>query len=184
MSRLAALALLALVGSLALLGAGCGGNGDDATDATPTDEWAESFCTAVSSWTDELRRIGDTIDDPSALDPDTLRAAADDVSATTESFVDDVRALGTPDTESGEEIRDSLDTLSDTLETERADIEAAIEDISTLADIPAAITTIGASVSAMGSAFQTALDAVDDADVGGELESALEQSDACDEIVG
>ena len=183
MRRVAAIALVLLVASLALLAAGCGGD-DESSTATPTDEWAESFCSAVSGWTDDLQRIGDTIDDPSSLRFDALEEAASEVSAVTDEFVEDVRALGAPETESGEQIRESIESLADTLEQERQDLEEATEGVSELTDIPPAIAAIGTSVTTMGTAFQSAVEALQDADVGGELETALEQSDACDDITG
>jgi ABC-type transporter Mla subunit MlaD len=183
MRRPGPIALLLLVAALAIAAVGCGGD-EEPSGATATDEWAEQFCTAVSSWTDELRQIGGTIDDPSALNTDALEQAARDVSTVTEGFVEEMRALGAPDTESGDDVRESLNSLADTLETEKADIESAVDDLSGLTDIPGAITAIGRALTAMGTAFENALSAVEDADAGGELEDALEQSDACDEIAG
>jgi hypothetical protein len=177
----AVLTLLVLAVSLVLV-AGCGGGDEDS--ASGTEAWAEDFCATVSAWTDELRRIGDTVDDPSTLSVDALREAADDVGSATDDFVDDVRALDGPDTESGDEVERSLETLADTLEEERADLGDAIDDLSGITDVPAAITAIGSSLSAMGTAFQQAFDAIEDADARGELETAFEEADACDELTG
>jgi hypothetical protein len=183
MRRLGLVALLLLVASLALTAAGCGGD-NEPSGATAADEWADGFCTAVTTWTDELQRIGDSLGDPSSLSRDAIEQAAQEASRATDQLVDDIRALGTPDTESGQEVRDTLDTLADTLDTEKADIEQAVEGISGLTGLPAAITTIGGSLSAMGSALQDAQDAIDEADVDGELKAAFEQSDACNEVTG
>ena len=60
-------AVLVLLASLALVAAGCGG--DDEPTAAPVDEWADGFCTAISTWTDELEQIRDRFDDLSWLDP-------------------------------------------------------------------------------------------------------------------
>jgi hypothetical protein len=184
MSRRAAVALIALVSSLTLLAAGCGGGDDSSTDVTATDEWATSFCTAVRSWVDELDQIRSELGNPSSLSRDTLEQAATDVDDATQTLVDDLRGLGRPDTESGQEVRDALDSLSDTLENERAEIETAIDGISSLTDVPGAITTIGSSVSAMGTALADTQSAIDDADVEGDLRTAFENSDACDQIAG
>lgn len=183
MRRLTVLALVLLVGSFALVAAGCGSD-DESGDATAADEWATDFCTAVTDWADRLQQIGNDITDPSSLNADSLREAADDVNAASDEFVEDVRALGAPDTESGQAVRDSLESLADTVEAERDDIEEAADDVSGITDIPAAISAIGSSINAMGSAFQTSLEAIEDADTGAELETALEQSEACDEITG
>lgn len=179
MKRKPAAVLAALLASLALVASSCGGNGESAGSA---EQWADEFCTAVSSWTTELQRIGNEVGDPSSLDADSLRAAADDVGTATDSLVEDLRALGPPETESSEQVQDTLESLADTLEEQKTDIEEAVGDLSGLTDLPSAITAIGTSLTAMGTAFQAALEALEDADVDGELEKALESSDACDEI--
>jgi hypothetical protein len=180
------LTLVAGVATLALVAAGCGGDDSSSDGSTTTaapDEWADGFCTAVSTWTDELQQIGDSIKNPSSLDADTLKQAAEDVNTATDDFVDDVRGLGAPDTESGQAVQDSLDSLADTLESEKNDIEQAVDDISSISGLASALTAIGTSLTAMGTAFQQSLDAIDSADVGDELQTALEDSSACDEIV-
>jgi hypothetical protein len=181
MPRHARVATAVVITLLALVATGCGGD-DDSSAGTDTAAWAADFCTAVTTWTDELQRIGDGLDDPSALSADAIEQAADDLNVGTEQFVDDVRALGPPDTDSGQEVEDSLEVLADTLETERMDIEDAVQDVSGLSEIPAAISAIGTSLTAMGDAFGDALEALEDADVDGELERALEDTEECDEI--
>ena len=178
MNRAVSLALL-LVVSLALVAAGCGG--DD--EPVPPDEWADSFCSAVSTWTDELGQIRDRFGDLSSLDRDSLEDAANDASAATEDLVNDLQALGEPDTESGQEIEQSIETLSDTLETEKGDVEEAVEGVDDVTDIPSAITTIGAAFTAMGTALQDSFDAIENEDVRGEVTTALDQSEACEGIV-
>jgi hypothetical protein len=180
MRRLTAVVLV-LLAVLALAATGCGGD-DEASSATPTEEWANDFCSAVSTWTDELQQIGESISDPTSLSVDAIRDAGEQASDATDAFVEDIRDLGSPDTESGDEIESSLETLGDTLEAEKNDVSEAIDGIEDFSDLPAAVTTIGASLSAMGTAFQTALTSLENEDVGGEIESAFESSDACDEI--
>ncbi len=131
---------------------------------------------------DELRAIGDDL--TSSLSEDGLKDAAESVSSATDTFIDDVRGLGRPDTESGQEVESSLDRLSNTLETEKADIEQTVDDISGLTGIPSAVTAIVTSLTAMSTAFQTALESIEDADVGDELQTALEDSDACADLSG
>ena len=173
-------ALFGAVFALALVGAGCGGDdGDSGDEATAADEWASGFCSAVTSWTDELETITTEFSDPSNLSEDGLRSAADDVRSATQDLVDELRGLGAPDTEGGEEIRTALDSLSTTLDTEAAEIEETVEGIAGLTEIPSAITTVTASLSAMGTAFSEALQAIDQADAGGELQTALEDSPEC-----
>jgi gas vesicle protein len=172
---------LALLTVCVLVAAGCGGDDESSTTSAP-EAWAQSFCTAVTTWTDELQTIGGDLRDPSNLNEDGLQEAASSVSSATDAFVDDIKALGAPDTESGEEIRDSVQSLADTVDDEKATIEQAAEDVSGVADLAGAVSTVGSALSAMASAFQSTLDTIENADADGELESAFESAEACSDL--
>ena len=175
------IALTTAVAALALVAVGCGGDDGD-SDSDPTAAWASDFCTAITTWTDELQTVTSQFSDTSNLSEDGLQSAADDVKGATEDLVDELRGLGAPETEGGEEIRSALDSLSTTLETESASIEETVEGISGLTGIPSAITAVTTSLSAMGSAFAATLQTIEEADAESELQSALEDSPECADI--
>lgn len=175
--------LVSAVAAIALVAAGCGGS-DESSSASPTEEWASGFCNAVTTWTDSLTSITEQFSNSSSLSSEALNDAANDVTSSTETLVDDLKALGTPDTESGEEVKNSIDDLSTTVETEVTNIESAANDVSGLTDLPNAITSITASLSAMSTAFASTLEAVQTADVDGELQTALEDAPECADITG
>lgn len=168
--------LSTVVLALALVAAGCGGD-DEEADATAS--WASGFCTAVTDWTNSLGDVTSQFTDTSNLSEAGLQSAADDTRSATEELIDELRGLGTPDTESGDEIKSSLDELATTLESEADKIGDAVEGVSGITGIASAITTVSTSLSAMGSAFASTLQTVEAADVGGELQSALEDSPEC-----
>ena len=170
-----------LVASLALVAAGCGG-GNKPSTTSATVEWANGFCTAITSWTDALKTAGDALG--TSPSKEGLEQAADDVRTATEKLVDDLRALGAPETESGEETRQAIDELATTLEGDLSEIEDAAAGVSGLIDLPGAITTIGSALSSMGTAFSSTIQTIEDADAKGELEDAFDQADACGEITG
>jgi methyl-accepting chemotaxis protein len=176
---LAAIALLALSG----VAAGCGGSdGDSETETSPTAEWATGFCSAVTGWTDDLQSITQQFSDTSNLSQDGLQSAAEDVRASTQTLIDDLKDLGAPDTDSGQEVKSSLDDLSSTLDTETSAIEDTADGVSSIADLPSAISNISSSLSALGTAFSQTLQTIEDADVNGELQSALQDSPECADI--
>lgn len=181
MTRLTLIAAL-IVSALALVAAGCGGGDDESSEAVPVDQWADEFCSAVGSWKDNLQEIRDRFTDLSSLNEDSLNEAADDAESSTDEFIEDLKDLGRPDTPSGQEIEDSLQTLEDTVEQEKSDVADAVDNVEDLSDIPAAITTIGSAITSMGNALQSAFDAIRDEDVGGELQTALDESEACQGI--
>ena len=156
-----------------------------ATTAAATaaaDEWAESFCSTVQAWGDELERIGEEVGDVSSLTTDSLEDAANDADAATEQFVEEIRDLGAPDTESGDAVEQELEELADEVDAEREEVREAVDDIEGLGDLADAVGTIGTSIAAMGTALQETLQALEDADVQGELETALENAESCDTL--
>jgi archaellum component FlaC len=173
------LALLLLVASLALVGAGCGGD-DEA--ASSTDEWAEELCTTIQDWMDELEQIGDSIG--SELSRDAIEQAADDANAVTDEFVESIRDLGGPDTEAGDAVEEEIDEAADIVEDARDDIRAAIDEAEDggISGVGTALGQIGASIAAMGNAMEQTLRTIDDADPSGEVQDAIDNSAACDEL--
>jgi hypothetical protein len=163
---------------LALVAAGCGG--DDEPETSSTAAWAEDFCTSVTEWRDEIDRIIDGLSVSSTRDD--LEEAGNEASDATDAFVEEVRDLGGPETESGQAVEDSLETLSDTVDEEKAEIEEAIDDAEGFTGAAGAIAEIGQSVSAMATALQTALQAIEDEDASGEIEAAFDETSACDEL--
>jgi hypothetical protein len=175
-----AVALALIVVSLGLVAAGCGG--DDEPQATATEEWAEGFCTAVTTWTSEIERIADELADLSSFSSEALEDAAQEADDATNTFVDDVQDLDEPGTESSQEVEDSIDALADTVEAERAEIEGAADDITGIGDIASSGAEIASSVAAMLTALQETLQAIENAEVGSEIETAFEQAPACDDV--
>jgi hypothetical protein len=173
------LALAVCLAALALVAAGCGGDGD--SGASP-DEWADEFCGHVRDWENDLREIRDEFGDVSSLTADSIEQAAEDADAATDEFVENIRDLGAPDTDSGDAVEQEAEEFADTVEAEKEEIRDATEDLSDLGDVADAIGSVGESLSTLLSAGQETLEAIADADVGGEVRTALEESETCDEI--
>ena len=171
------IAVLAVV-ALAVTAAGCGGS-DNSSDTNPTDAWASGFCSAVTDWKSSLTDIGSQLKDPSNLSQHGLQSAADDARSATDTFVSDLKDLGAPDTESGQEVKTAIDSLSQTVDTESTSIEDTAKGVSSIADVPTAIATISTSLSALGTALAQTLNTLDNADAKGELKTALDDSPDC-----
>ncbi len=178
-----AIAFIALVASLAFVAAGCGGS-NDSSEASTTVEWADGYCTAITSWKDELEQIGAQFTDLSSLSQQGLDEAANDVRKANETLIDDLKSLGAPDTESGQEVRNAIDEFATTADADLSEIEDTVEGISGITGIPAAAATIGSSLSSMASASASMFQTIEDADVQGELTDAFEQADSCADITG
>ena len=172
----AALIVVALAG----VAAGCGGSSDEETD--PTAAWASGFCSAVTTWTDDLRSITQQFTDTSNLSQDGLASAAEDARTSTDQLVSSLKDLGAPDTDSGQEVKSALDTLSTTLDAETAQIQETAQGVTGVTDLPSALTKISTSLSALGTAFSDTLQTIETADTKGELKTALEDSPDCADI--
>jgi hypothetical protein len=184
MSRTLSLAAALMMAALALAVSGCGG--DDEPEASGVDAWAESFCSAVGDWRDTLEELRNqfTGDPASFANEEALKDAVETVSSATDELVSELRELGAPETESGEAVRSSIESLADTVDTQKANVDQAVSGISGIADIPAAMTAVGTALTTMANSLQDTLDAIETADSSGELENAFQQADACTELTG
>ena len=111
-----------------------------------------------------------------------IESAAEDVQSSTQQLADSLKALGAPETDSGEEVQSALDTLSTTLDTQTAQIKETAQGVTDIAGVPSAITEISTSLSALGTAFSSTLQTIEDADTKGELKSALEDAPECADV--
>ncbi len=176
----------ATVVGAALLAAGCGGSsdsGDSSTDASPAAEWADGLCTAISTWTTSISSIGDSIT-AGGLSKDSLTGAVDDAKSATETFTSDIEGLGKPDTEAGQQAKESVDQLATDLKSEVATIDEALDGASGVAGILAAVPVISSALGTMGTEVTSTLSELEGLDAKGELESAFEGSSSCNDLAG
>ena len=175
--------LAACLLSLALVAAGCGGD-DGSSSQTAPDEWADGFCSALATYTDDLAAIAEPLTDVSSLTEDNLQEAAEDAQDATETLAEDMRSLGSPDTISGDQVDGAVEALATELETGAQELEAAVADVSSDADVPAALGSVTTTLSELGREVGRALQSIEDADTSGELETAFENAESCGELTG
>jgi len=176
-------ALLVVVLGLALVSAGCGGD-DSESSARPTEEWAEGYCSAIVDWATELRRATDELRDYRSLSQEAFDQAGADIRSATEAFTSELRGLGAPDTDFGEEARQAVDTFATATEADLADIERAVEDVSGITGISKAVVSITAALTSMNKSFTTMVNALRRIDPEKELQTALEDAESCDDLGG
>jgi hypothetical protein len=174
------LALVLVVAALSLVAASCGGDDEEISSTTA---WAEEFCATTRAWGDELERIGEDLD-LSSISSDGLEQAGEEARDATDTYIEAIRDLGGPETESGDEIEVSVEELADEVEAERNEIEDAVDDASGLGGAVTAARDIASSVAAMFTALERTLEAIDEADVDGELETAFDEAESCEGFRG
>jgi len=175
--------LLAVVLGLTLVTAGCGGDADESS-ATPTEEWAEGYCAAIVAWATELRSATDELRDFRSLSQEAFDDAGADIRSATDAFTAELRGLGAPDTDFGEEARQAVDTFVTAAEADLADIERAIEDVSGITGISRAVVSITSALTSMNRAFTTMVNSLRKIDPEKELQTALEDAESCDDLGG
>jgi uncharacterized protein YukE len=167
--------LVCLVAIVAVLAAGCGGDDDESS----AEAWAGDFCSAASDWRSSLDDIVQQFQSPSDLSADSVQEAVDDGLAATQTFVDDVRDLGAPDTEAGQQVADIVDEMSSTIESTADDVRETLDASGdSLPDLLGSLASLSGELQQMGQQLQTSLGQLDDVE-GGELRDALESNDDC-----
>jgi hypothetical protein len=158
---------------------------DDSGQPSAT-TWADSVCTSFTTWRSSITGISDATGD--ALTPESLQQSLADATTATETLVDDLQELGPPEIDSGEDLKQQLDSaagqIKSSFDTLRQGAEAATE-----ADSPADFLQ---ELAALAPQFQALLDTisttVDDlqANVGEDakagLQQAFESSSSCQQL--
>lgn len=175
--------LLVVVLGLALVSVGCGGD-DNESSATPTEEWAEGYCAAIVDWLGELGRATDQLEDYRSLSQEAFDQAGTDIRSATEAFTAELRGLGAPDTDFGEEARQVVETFATGAEADLAEIDQAVEDVFGGTGISTAVVSITAALTSINTAYRAMFDSLRRIDPEKELQDALKDAESCDELSG
>jgi hypothetical protein len=163
---------------LVALAAGCGSN---SSEPETTADWANGVCTAITTWADSVKSAADPLTSGD-LSKDSLQSAADDVKSATSTLESDLKDLGKPDTEAGQEAQDAVAQLSSDLTTSTDSIKSAVDGVSSLSGVVGAVATVGTALSAMQSQVTATYTALKGLDAKGELQDAFEQASACQQL--
>ena len=174
--------LIVIVLALGLLAAGCGGGGSSSSDdTTATTVWANGLCSALTTWKGSLESAATQLTSGN-ISKETINGAVDDIRTSTDSFVDDLKGLGKPDTAAGQKAKASLDKLADELQSDVSDVQDAVGGASSLTELLAALPTLRTALTSMATQFQTTRSELNQLDAKGELKDAFEQADSCDSL--
>jgi hypothetical protein len=169
-------AISAILAAGVLLAAGCGGEEESASEA-----WAGDFCTAAADWRSSIDDAIAQVGDPADLSFNTLRGAIDNGLAATENFIDDVRVLGPPETEAGQEAAGIVESMTDDLEADVDELRSALETETQSA--PELLEKAGQAstlVGQMAQQLQSSVQELEGLEPADELRSALEDNEDCE----
>ena len=174
-------ACLVAVVALATLAAGCGGksSSSQSTSAASTSaaDWANGLCSAVSTWSTSVQTTTTSL--KGNLTEDSLKSASAGVTKATDEFVNDLKGLGTPDTDSGKKAKETLDTLAGQLKTNVQTIDKAVKEVSGTSSALTAVSTVSSTLVTVGDQVTTAFTSIQQLDTKGELDQAFRNSEEC-----
>jgi ABC-type transporter Mla subunit MlaD len=175
MPTLSVASTVAVVAAL-LIAAGCGG-GDDTSAA---EQWASSACSAVNTWTSSIESIGETVkQEPTRAG---VEKALDDLESSTQTLVDDLKGLGAPETEAGQEAEDAINALADDLDQSLEEIKGATDNASGASGVLSAISVVTANLSTMADDASSTIDELQQLDGGQELKDAFDNAESCADL--
>ena len=167
---------LSLVVVVAALAAGCG------SDKPPTTaEWADGVCSSISTWEESLKSAAEPLTSGD-ISKDSIQTAADDAKSATDTLTSDLKDLGKPDTEVGQQAQDQIDTLTSQLQADVDTIKSAAEGVSGVSGIPAAVATATTTVTTMKTQVEATITSLKQLDAKGELTTAFQQSSSCQQL--
>lgn len=166
---------LALVAVL-LLAAACGG--DDGGGAS--EEYANDVCSNLSTWVTDVQQTTTSLTDAGlATDREDIESAVQDVGDATDTLIEDLDALGPPETEDGRAAKAELDRLATELRTQVDAVQKAVDSGGGPAAIAASVLT---AVSSAADAVDSTFKDLRELDPSGELQDAFENADECKDL--
>jgi hypothetical protein len=174
------LTIAMVVAVCALVAAGCGSS-DDSSDTTPTTEWADGLCSSITTWKSEITTIVNSLKGGN-LSQDSLTAAVDDTEEATRNFTTELKGLGRPDTDAGQQAQDSVNELTTQIDADMTTIQDAVSNASGVAGVIAAVPTITSTIQSAGNQVADTISGFEELDAKGELESAFKDADSCEDM--
>jgi hypothetical protein len=141
-----------------------------------TEEWAGEVCTSLSDWRDSITSLADVTGEP--LTADTLRDKLGDAEDATADLVRQLRELGPPDLEAGDELQQQLDESADELESS---FDALRDSADAAAEAPPSeflqqLAGLASDFAALQTAISSTVTSLQNANVGEESKAELEQA--------
>jgi len=174
------LAFVVVIAVCALVATACGSS-KDSSDTTPTTEWADGLCSSITTWKSEITTIVNSLKGGN-LSQDSLTAAVDDAEEATRNFTTDLKGLGRPDTEAGQQAQDSVNQLTTQIDEDMTTIQDAVSNASGVAGVIAAVPTITSTIQSAGNQVAETISGFQELDAKGELESAFKDADSCEDM--
>ena len=157
------------------LAAGCGGKSD--SESTSAADWANNLCSAIGTWSTSVRSTANSL--KGNVSESSLKSGSQDISKATGKLEDDLKGLGKPDTDAGQKVKETIDTLSGQLKADVEKIDAAVKSVSGGSGVLTALSTVSSTLATVGDQVTAAFTSVQQLDTKGELDKAFRNASAC-----
>jgi hypothetical protein len=159
---------------------------DDSGQPSAT-TWADSVCASLSNWRSSITAISDAGGE--TLTPESLQQSLSDATTATETLVDDLQQLGPPDLDSGDDLKQQLDSAATEIESSFATLKQGAEDAADASSPSGFITALAALAPQFQALLDTISTTVDDLenanvaeDAKAELQQAFEDASSCQQL--
>jgi Flp pilus assembly pilin Flp len=157
-----------------VLASGCGGS----SDKTSATDWANNLCSAITTWSDSVKSSANSLKGGN-LSESGLKSASTDIKDASNKLVDDLKGLGKPDTEAGQQAKDAVDKLSSQVDNDVQEMQSAVDKVSGVSGVLAAVSSVSATLSTMATQISSAASTLEQTDTKGELQQAFKDASSC-----
>jgi hypothetical protein len=165
--------LAVLLATVALAAAACGSD-KSSSDSSATD-WADGVCSAFTTYTQSVTDAANSL--KGNVSKDGIKAATDQIQTATDSFQSDVKGLGKPKTDAGDQAKTTLDTLSNQLNSDLDTVKSAEGQ-----GFLQGLSTATAALAMAQTQLKTAFDQLKGLDARGELSDAFNSASSCSSL--
>jgi uncharacterized membrane-anchored protein YhcB (DUF1043 family) len=160
---------------------------DNTTSKPTATEWASSVCTSLATWKSSIESLANVSGE--TLNQDTLSQKIDDAQVATETLVSDLKALGPPDLESGDQLEQDLSSDVDQLQASFDSLkQGALEatQAGSPADFLKALGALGPQFQSLREAASKTVDDLQNANIAAsaksELQAAFASAQSCQDL--
>ena len=157
-----------------LVASGCGSK-----KPISTADFANGVCSAISTWTGSVKSAADSLKGGN-LSKSSLQSAAKEVESATATLQSDLKSLGEPGTQAGQQAKSLTDQLSSDLKTGINTIKSTVSGASGASGIASAAATVAATLTTMSNQVTSTVNSLKQ--LGGQMKTAFEQSTACQKL--
>ena len=166
----------------AVLAAGCGGGGSSSSSSPSPKDWANDLCSAISNWSQSVQKSGKALQS-GKVTKDNLKSTTGDIKSATHTLAEDLKNLGKPKTQAGQDAKDAMDKLASEIDGDVEAMQKAVDNAgSSASGAVAAASTIASTLSKMGTQIGTASSQLQSADAKGELQQGFKDAPACQSL--